>query len=106
MNKNLLSLGIAALAAFGTAAPALADTASDQFNREVRSVNRSLQRADIVTETGAGPTQASAGALGRKIEGWVGEAQAADSGSRWFDSYVAQVNQRLRIDRQAETALR
>lgn len=88
-----------ALAAMGAAVLPRTDTGSAWFDQEVRSVNQSLQRGEIVTETGAGPTSAEGGAFGPMAPT---EGPPFDSGSRWFDSYVAQVNQQLRIMRQAE----
>lgn len=74
--------------------PAFADSGSERFDREMHRLQLDMQRGEIVTESGSGPTRPPIG-----LAGPIGGQEAAserDSGSRWFDSYVDQLNRQLR----------
>jgi hypothetical protein len=108
MKKLSISVMLAvpvAVALIGGNTWANADTGSDRFNREVRWAHLALQRGDIVTESGSGPSAAQGGAAGRRIEAQYGQGPSLDSGSRWFNDYVDQVNAQLRLKENADSAL-
>lgn len=107
VRKPNIRMGAAARAvvAVGTLAAAAwsaADSGSDRFDRQVEAFNRQLHIREIVVDPSVPATPPRApGAEGRAADTVLGEQAMVDTGSSQFNSYVAQLNEQLRIREQA-----
>jgi hypothetical protein len=68
------------------------------FDHETQSISRSLQRGDLPIATAATGDAGVAGSAGVVMGP---DGQARDTGSVWFDNYVAQLSRRLQLDEPA-----
>jgi len=93
--KPNFALAISATALL-LALPALADTGSDAFDRQVQSVNQRLRMPDVAPFGDSAPAAQPAGAAGRAGETMRANGAPADTGSRAFDRYVEQLGRQIR----------
>lgn len=87
---------LAALTAlFSAPLLAVGDSGSAAFDRQTALLGQQLRRGEIVIDTSAPQPPRALGAEGRPGEAVAQRDVAVDTGSRWFNSYVEQVNRRL-----------